>query len=118
MKILLLEDDLLLQRATTRLLRAAFGDHITVRAVRMVVGAIEALVMEPVDLVVSDFEVLDGTADQLLDWVRTERPDLLPRFVFFSGKDGLDKLHDKVIEKGCMPDEFIAQLHKLVGAPT
>lgn len=121
MKVLLLEDDSQVARATMRMLRRAFGDAIVIREVKCVIGAIEAieaLVMEPVDLILSDYEVLGGTADELLHWVKAERSDLLPRFVFFSGTRGLDKLHDKVIEKGCTPDEFTTRLRAFIGAVT
>ena len=113
MKVLLLEDNLSMQKATTRMLRHVCGKDVDLRVVDSCAGAIEFLQIEAFDLVVSDYEVLDGTADALLRWVREVRPNLLPRFIFFSGTSGLDRLHDKVIDKGD-PADFIAQIRVFV----
>ena len=116
MKVLLLEDDALMQRTTTRMLRRAF-ETVDVTTVDSVPKAIAMLQHFAYDLIVADFQVLHGTGGDVLSWVRTEKPQLLDRFVFFSGSIEAQKLHDKFIEKGCMPDEFIEQLQKLVGVP-
>ena len=115
MNVLLLEDDALLQRTTTRMLRRAY-ENVTVTAVDSVPKAIAMLQHFAYDLVIADFQVLHGTGGDVLSWVRDEKPGLVDRFVFFSGSLEARALHDKFIEKGCMPDEFIEQLHKLVGA--
>jgi CheY-like chemotaxis protein len=112
-KILLLEDNLSMQKATTRMLRHVCGNDVHLRVVDSCARAIELLQLEAFDLIVSDYEVLDGTADALLHWIREIRPNLLPRFVFFSGTSGLDRLHDKVIDKG-NPADFIAQMRAFV----
>lgn len=113
MKVLLLEDNLSMQKATTRMLRRVCGNDVDLRVVDTCTDAIALLQLESFDFVVSDYEVLDGTADTLLRWVRATRPDLLPRLVLFTGTCGLEHLHDKIIDKGS-PDAFIAQMRTFV----
>jgi response regulator RpfG family c-di-GMP phosphodiesterase len=114
MNVLLLEDNQQLQRVTTRLIRSAFADA-AVSVTDTCAKAIALLQHECFDFIVSDFEVLDATGDKVLRWVREMRPQLVARFVFFSGSLDLEKLHDKIIEKGCTADEFVAQLRQFVG---
>lgn len=115
MKVLLLEDRLELQRLTTRMIKRAYPTanvHVTARCSE----AISALEFETFDLLVCDFEVLDGYGDKVLEWVRNEKPELLSRFVFFSASPEPKALHAQCIAKGCHPDEFVEQLHKFVPA--
>lgn len=113
MKVLLLEDDRELQRATSRLIHYTFREAV-VSVTDTCAKAIALLQHENFDLVVSDFQVTDGTGDAVLSWIREMQPKLLARFVFFSGSSGLEKLHDKVIEKGCEVAEFVAKLRGFV----
>jgi response regulator RpfG family c-di-GMP phosphodiesterase len=112
--VLLLEDDRNLQRATARLIRYTYPDA-AISVTNTCAKTIALLQHERFDLVVSDFEVLDGTGDAVLYWVREMQPHLVARFVFFSGSSGLEKLHDKVIEKGCTVEEFVDQLRGFIG---
>lgn len=117
MNVLLLEDDRQIQRSTLRLIQYAY-EHAEVSIVETCAQAIALLSQRPFDLVVADFRVLDGTGDAVLCWVRQMQPQLLSRFVFFSGSEEVYALHDKIIDKGCTADEFIDRLHKFIGAPS
>lgn len=115
MKVLLLEDKMELQRTTTRMIKRAYPAA-DVQVTARCSETIAAIQLEDFDLVVCDFEVLDGKSDRVLAWVRDHEPELLHRFVFFSGSPEPTKLHDKYISKGCHLDEFVEQMHKFVPA--
>lgn len=91
-RILLVEDDLLIARGTTRLIRAALDPSwsaVDVVHVTTAGAACEQLLgREPFDAIVSDFDLgPGGTGAEVFDWVATFEPSLLDRFMFLSGTD-------------------------------
>lgn len=86
MHILHIEDDSSVQVLVQRLLGRAFpGCEIT--AVASAKLAISALAAIEFTLVISDFDVLDGTGADVLNWLRANR--LNQRFMFFSGNEAI-----------------------------
>jgi len=115
MRVLLLEDEATLQRATSRMIRRTFSPtEITIDVVDSVPKAVAMLQHFAYDLVVSDFNVNGGTGGDLLIWIRANRPHMVERFVFFSGANHLDLWHNKIIAKGVDPSEFVEKLRGYV----
>lgn len=110
--VLILEDDPAVARATVKMTLAALQPYApTCTVVDRVRTAITYASDGDFDLIVSDYNVLDGTGAELLAFLRADRPQLVPRFVFHTGDpEAVNKLHDKVIEKGCGFEIFVAQL--------
>ena len=110
MKVLLLEDQVVLQKCTSRLIRHTLGDNTSVDITDSVPTTIALLQHAVYDLIVSDFDVICGTGGDVLTWVREFQPHMVTRFVFFTGSHEAWELHDKVISKGISVDEFKEQL--------
>jgi CheY-like chemotaxis protein len=67
------------------------------------------------DLVISDYELGDSDGGQVLSYVQRELPRMVDRFVFLSGSDEpLRLLPGRVIDKGIGPDEFVADLRRMI----
>lgn len=82
MKILIAEDDVHLQRAYRRV----FHEH-TLILENNPRDAIRQLVLDPdIELVISDYELIEGTGLDIYAWVATHRPAL--PFVVVSGYQG------------------------------
>lgn len=80
MRILHLEDDSALQKVVARGLKRHLDAAVT--TVARPGDAITALQLDTFDIIVSDYNVIDGTGQDLLDWVRANRPS--QPFVFLS----------------------------------
>lgn len=65
------------------------------------------------DLVLSAYQVGSADGRKILEYLRTERPVDVDRFVFFSGAEEAGLLHPKTIEKGVRFEEFAAELRRL-----
>lgn len=115
MKILLLEDQAILQKCTSRMIRHTLGDDTIVDITDSVPKTIALLQHFAYDLIVSDFDVNYGTGGDVLVWVREFQPHMVTRFVFFTGSGEASELHDKVISKGISADEFKEQLRRHAG---
>lgn len=100
MKILLVEDDPLLQRTTKRMLTHVTGSK-DILVVDSAPRAIQVIQLEQVDLIVSDFNLKDSDGGEVLSWIRTYRPELLGRFVFLSASEITKEMHDRVLMKPC-----------------
>ena len=118
MKVLHLEDEKDMQRATARLLRHTFNDlNLAIDVADTASGAIELLQQNNYDFVLSDYVLLRGNGGHVLEWIRTNQPAMVERFVFFSGSSSLHLLHHKVIAKGIDIAEFVEKLQRYL-APT
>lgn len=108
--ILLIEDNPGLQRMNLRMLRRLFPAH-RIAAASTAEQAITALRQGGVALVVSDFD-LEGyaTGGDVLAWVRAHQPELVERFVFWSGNETTSKLHHHCLDKGTRVDDVQAYL--------
>lgn len=115
MRVLLIEDDASLQRATSRLIRRTFSPtEIVIDIVDAPKGAIALLETNRYDFVLSDFNINGGTGGEVLIWIDKYQPYMNERFVFFSGANHLDRWHDKIIAKGIDSTEFVEQLRNYV----
>jgi DNA-binding response OmpR family regulator len=115
MRVLLLEDEKHLQKATSQLIRRTFEEpDITIDIVDDAPKAIAMLQQHSYDFMLSDFSVLRGTGGDVLVWIHEHQPHMVERFVFFSGCSTLDLLHHKVIQKGVGVDEFVDSLRRHV----
>jgi CheY-like chemotaxis protein len=110
-KILIIEDDELVQEMVARILAREF-DAPSIEFAASAPKAV-ALLQHDVsyDLIVSDFNLKAGTGGDVLAWIRCERPTLVSRFIFFSSAMEPYTLHDKVIRKG-----FVGDLGKKIRA--
>ena len=110
MRVLLIEDDPALQRATTRLIHRALGSRAAVSICGTAGSAAFLLGACMFDLILSDYDLGTSTGADVLEYLRDRQPEMVDRFVFFSGTDGLTKIHPKVIEKGIDVETFVQQL--------
>ena len=125
--ILLIEDDKRCASILTAMLKRCVAPGVVVQVVDSAPGAIELIRGREFDyeFVISDYDLTVGTGADVLEFIRQERPKMLPRFLFVSGnvtvdfdklhRHHLDKplslsmLHSKILE---METEEIAQLPK------
>lgn len=117
--ILLVEDELNLQAVHSRFLRRTFPEsHVVVADTAS--RAIAALSLCLFDLVVSDWDLRDPTehGGTILTWVRKNQPALLPRFVFLTGKAGVEQVHQPCVMKGSPAAELRATLTAVMQQPT
>lgn len=107
MRVLIIENDALLQRSLDRLLRRWFknADIWTADNGQLAINSLD----EQFDLIISDYD-LNGplTGGDVLSWIRKRRPDLVERFVFLSGNPIVETLHSRVLLKPV----FMAELHQ------
>ncbi len=114
MRVLLLEDEKHLQKATSRLIRYTFKTvaDITIDVVDTAPKAIAMLQHFVYDFMLSDYNVTHGTGGDVLLWIQDNQKHMVERFVFFSGAKDLDLIHHKVIVKGVAVNEFVEQLQQ------
>jgi CheY-like chemotaxis protein len=118
-RVLLLEDEKHLQKATARLIQHTFGPgEVTIDVTDTAPGAIELLQQNSYDFTLSDYSVTRGTGGDVLLWIQDNQPHMVERFVFFSGAKDLDLIHHKVIVKGVSVEEFVVQLLGYVVFPS
>lgn len=99
-RIILLEDDPVMQAGTTKMLGRIFkGTPVIVSD--NVDAAIANIKVHMVGLIVSDVDVLgDKSGIDLFHWVEENRPDLVDRFVFFTGNTDAEREHYRYLPKG------------------
>lgn len=99
-RIILLEDDPVLQAGTTKMLGRIFkGTPVIVSD--NVDAAIANIKVHMVGLIVSDVDVIgDKDGIDLFHWVEENRPDLVDRFVFFTGNPKAEFEHYRYLAKG------------------
>lgn len=88
-KILYLEDDLHVQRAISRMLHINYPQF-NVHTCEDVQQAITALEQHPFDLVISDYNVRNGTGGDVLEWLRANKPSLVEKFIFLASADEIE----------------------------
>lgn len=116
-RILLLEDEPMIAKGTTRMLGRAFPG-VPVTVVDNVDEAIAHLKHHDVTLVVSDYDVLgDKTGGDLFRWVQANKPELVEHYVFFSGNEAAVEAlgHHRFLPKPAGLAEFKAAV---LGGPT
>ncbi len=115
-RILLVEDEPTLQVATARAIRRTIpGAHVEV--VDTAIAAIAAIAREMPALIVSDFDLADGSkGGEVLAYITDAAPSLLPRFLFVSGNELVADLHSRVLMKPCATSELAATLREMLAA--
>lgn len=116
-RILLLEDEPMIAKGTTRMLGRVFPG-VPVTVIDNVDEAIAHLKHHDVTLVVSDYDVLgDKTGGDLFNWVQANRPELVDGYVFFSGNEAAVEAlgHHRFLPKPAGLAEFKAAV---LGGPT
>lgn len=116
-RILLLEDEPMIAKGTTRMLGRVFPG-VPVTVVDNVDEAIAHLKHHDVTLVVSDYDVLgDKTGGDLFRWVQANKPELVEHYVFFSGNEAAVEAlgHHRFLPKPAGLAEFKAAV---LGGPT
>ncbi len=112
-QILVIEDDPQLQRAYPRMMRKMYpGSEVTVvNSYGDAVGHLEA---QPVDLVVSDVDLVgDRTGIDVFEWVKTHKPHLVDRYVFVTGGNPqVAQLHYRYAEKPATIPELQAAIDR------
>lgn len=103
MRILVVEDDEHLQRVLSRVLR-----HHIIVLVSSAEDAITVLKEGPaIDAVLSDYELAgEYTGGYLLGWIRTNRPELVEKFVFSSGNEVTKKIHHRNVPKPALAEDI------------
>lgn len=97
--VLLIEDDPVLQRTTTRMIRKIYPDA------RVIVAdnadaAIADLQVHDIEVVVSDYDLLGNkTGGDVFRWVQANKPQLVDRYVFFTGNDAPESMHYRYVRK-------------------
>lgn len=99
-RILLLEDDPVLQTGTSRMLGRIFPQTPVIVSDN-VDAAIANIVHHEISLIVSDVDVLgDKSGIDLFRWVEANRPELVDRYVFFTGNEAAATVHYRYLAKG------------------
>jgi len=113
-EVLLLEDDPALQKSTSRMLRKILGEP-SIVVVDNVGAAIATLEAHPgIGLIISDVDVIGPQSGlDLFAWVSANRPDLVDRYVFFTGNMAAQDAHYRVV----MKPAGVAELRAGIEAP-
>lgn len=96
MRILVVEDDSQLRTLYKRFLKR--HDAVVVDTAEEAIGY---LANEKFDFIVSDYDLRPGMMNggDFFDWVKMFKPELIEKFIFCSGNDKCQKLHNRVLEK-------------------
>ena len=115
MKVLVIEDDEQLQRFYQRFLKMLFNTTDVV-AVDTASDAIVLLKTHEYDLVISDYNLADGSnGGEVLEWIRVNDTDLLDSYLMVSGNDDARKLNPpKLLAKPCTADDLREALHEFL----
>lgn len=111
--ILIVEDHAATRRSVRRALMTMFGRSEIVEADNAS-SAVDALRSRSFSLVICDYDLGGSYGGQVLDFIKIHRPEMVDRFVFFTGAaDDVETVHHKVIDKGDAL-EFSARLLSLI----
>ncbi len=93
MRVLLVDDDAFVRRATARALKQVLGAHATIHTAASVDEAIVEVALAPgFDLIVSDFDMGMRNGEDFLQWLRDVEPGLTSKFMFLSGSERAETL--------------------------
>lgn len=121
MKVLLIEDNVYLQRTFSRMIRVFYGASSHVQIVDSADGAIQAILDSVIDhqfdVVISDYNLVGAkTGADVLNWIKEHTPHLERRFLFLSGNPDVKKLHPHWIEKPCDTAQLRAAISAVLSA--
>jgi CheY-like chemotaxis protein len=74
--------------------------------------AIELLRKFRFDLVISDYQLGDTNGGQIFEYLRSDQPAEIDRFLFFSGSEEAKEMH-RTVDKGGRVEEFVSELRKM-----
>lgn len=74
--------------------------------------AIELLKEYRFDLVISDYQLGGTDGGQILQYLKSDQPAELGRFMFFSGSEEARQMH-RTVDKGSRVEEFVSELRKM-----
>lgn len=113
-RIILVEDEPALQTVTSAAIRRAIPGA-QVEVVDTAGDAIEAIVREEPALIVSDYDLADGSKGaEILAFIHGVAPELVARFLFVSGNAVCEEMHSRVIMKPYRTRELAAALHAML----
>lgn len=100
--VLLLEDEPKIQVAMSRWVKKIFGaGNVGIVVADNVDAAIANLAVHDVKLIVSDVDVLGNkTGLDFFDYVKSNHPELVDRFIFFTGNSAARDVHYRYVPKG------------------
>jgi response regulator of citrate/malate metabolism len=105
-RVLHIEDSIMMRKAVDFCLRDCI-----VATAEDVEYAIRILKHNDFDIILCAFYFDDGTGEDILNWLRVNRPDLVEKFVFVSGEHEVVKKHHRCLLKPFTP----SKLKELVG---
>ena len=94
-RVLLVEDEPVVRRLFTTIL---CSDGFEVRTTGLISEAKKLMSEETFDLIVSDYSLSDGTADEFYDWIKKNYADLSGKFILTTGwpeKEGFPVILEK-----------------------
>jgi len=100
--VLILEDDPKIQSALSRWVKKIFGArNVHIAVADNVDAAVADLSAHDVKLIVSDVDVIGNQSGlDFFEHVKTQRPDLVDRFIFFTGNSAAQAVHYRYVPKG------------------
>lgn len=113
MKVLIIEDDALVHRALSRLIKRTFRDADVWVADNGRLAM--AYLSEPYDLIISDYDLSgDITGGDVLAWLRAHHPEMVARFLFLTSNPIAKALHDRVLPKPSPADDLREEFCRVV----
>lgn len=113
-EVLLIEDEPGLQRATTRMIKRIYPDAnvLVADSYDTAIGVLEA--HPRLSLVISDVNIVGGKSGiDVFEWVKQNRPDLVDRYVFFTGGNPqVESMHYRYLEKPALVPDMKAVIEK------
>jgi DNA-binding NtrC family response regulator len=94
-RVLLVEDEPIVRRLFTTIL---CSDGFEVRTTGLISEAKKLMGEEVFDLIVADYSLSDGTADEFYDWVKESHPEFVNKFILITGwpeKEGFPVILEK-----------------------
>jgi CheY-like chemotaxis protein len=117
-EVLLIEDDPMIQRSTTRMLKKLFPSAAIVIADNAD-AAIADLKVHEFSHVVSDVDILgDKSGIDVFRWVQQHQPHMVDRYTFFTGNVIAEQVHDRVVLKPAGFSELRDVVMRAASAPS
>ncbi len=96
---LVIEDRPSTRKVIRRAILNMFDGRARVVEAESATEAVSALRADSFDVVISDFDLGATSGLDVLDFLRSDQPHMVDRFVFFTSTNGVRDVHHKVISK-------------------
>jgi DNA-binding response OmpR family regulator len=109
-RILLVEDEPVVRRLFTTILSS---DGFEVRSTGSILEARAMMGVDTFDLIIADYSLPDGTADDFYAWVKVNHPKLTNKFILTTGwpeKEGFPVVLEKPFHVGDLEDLILKVL--------